>query len=94
MLWRNQELVLWYSLIAMAFGAGWLLRLCRLYPGQDEPLILDLPGAILAAGYAVLAGWMGDSNGRFLLILCSSLIILPHVIYVYVEKHKERSLRR
>ena len=86
MLVRNHELVFFYRLIAVLFFGGWLLRVFRLYPGQSEPLILDFSGAVLAAGFSLMAAWLGSSVWRFLLIPCSSVIIIPHLIYIYQEK--------
>ena len=86
MLIRYHDLVLIYLLIAALFLGGWGLRMLKLYPGQPEPLILDFSGAALAAGFALLAAWLDQSGWRFVLILCSSTIIIPHLIYIYREK--------
>ncbi len=82
----NRHLVLIYFIIALLFGAGFLLRVSHLYPGQNEPLILDF----FAVCIAFLLGWgahiLNDSPWRFLMILCSSIIIWPHFVYIAREK--------
>jgi hypothetical protein len=86
MLILNHALVPIYFLIAGVFLIGFLLRVFRLYPGEAEPLILDFSGMVIAVIFAYLAQWLGDSPGRFLLIFCSSAIIVPHFIYIALKK--------
>ena len=75
-----------YMAIAVLFFGGFLLRVLRLYPGKREPLILDFSAVMLAVGFALIARTLDESHWRFLLILCSSLIIVPHFIYIALEK--------
>jgi len=75
-----------YIIIAVLFLCGFLLRIFHLYPGQKEPLILDLSAVIMAVLYSLLAERVGESLWRFLLILSSSLIIFPHLVYIAREK--------
>jgi len=75
-----------YWAIAIIFGCGFLLRLTKLYPGNDEPLILDLSAVCLAIGYAYFAQWLGANGWRFLLIFCSSGILILHFIYIAQER--------
>ena len=83
MLIFNHHLVVFYRIIALLFSGGFLLRLFKVYPGQPEPLILDLSAVLIAAVYAYVAEWLGVSPWRFLLIVTSSAIILPHIFYVF-----------
>ncbi len=82
MLFLNERLPFLYCLIAAAFSCSLILRVIRVYPGKEEPLILDAS----AAGIALLWGFMArvaDGSGwRFFLIFTSSMIILPHLIYI------------
>ncbi len=75
-----------YFLIAILFLAGFLLRTLKLYPGESEPLILDFSAFLIALGFACLVKFMNDSILKFLLIFCSSAIIVPHFIYIAREK--------
>ena len=86
MLVLNTRLFEIYGIIAGLFAVGFLLRCLHVYPGEEEPLILDFSAVVLAVGYACLARWLGESAWRFLLILCSSGIIVPHFIYIAREK--------
>ena len=67
MLIRNRDLVFIYGFIALCFAVGFLLRLCHLYPGDEEPLILDLSGTLIALCYAGFAYLLLSSLWRFLL---------------------------
>ena len=82
MLVFNKNLTACYLVIAALFLGGFCLRVLNLYPGKPEPLILDLPGIIIALAFAYLAEILKISNLRFLLVFVSSLIILPHIIYI------------
>jgi len=82
----NQYLFEIYIAIALLFFGGFTLRIMHLYPGQEEPLTLDLSAVIIAICYAVLGRFLILSPWRFLLILCSSVIIIPHFIYISLEK--------
>jgi len=75
-----------YLLLAGCFFVGFLLRVCRIYPGESEPLVLDSSAVCFSLLYALVARNIIDSPWRFLLILCSSVIIMPHLIYIYKEK--------
>lgn len=86
MLIFNMRLVEIYSGIAALFAIGFLLRLLKIYPGQWEPLVLDLSAVVLAGAFAFAAQWLDASAWRFSLILCSSLIVLPHFVYIANEK--------
>jgi len=86
MLILNKSLFEIYLLIAVVFLIGFTLRVFQLYPGQGEPLILDLSAAIIAIGFAYGGQWLIDSFWRFILILCSSIMIIPHFIYIAQEK--------
>ena len=82
----NQFLFEAYAIVGALFAGGFLLRILKLYPGEWEPLILDFSAVILAICYAILAKILGPSIFRFVLILCSSGIIVPHFIFIYREK--------
>jgi len=75
-----------YLVIAFLFFCGFLLRMLKLYPGQSEPLILDFSAVVISLGYAWIAQWVGLSLWRFLLIFCSSAIIMPHFVFILREK--------
>jgi len=85
MLCANKHLFEIYLVIALLFLCGFILRVLRLYPGESEPLILDCSAVVLALGYAFLGFAIKDSIWRFLLILCSSTIIMPHLIFIAKE---------
>ncbi len=78
----NRHLTVGYLVIVLLFLGGFILRLLNLYPGRPEPLILDFSGILIALGFAYLANTLGLSSLRFLLIFTSSLIIVPHIIYI------------
>ncbi|MFC1480517.1 hypothetical protein ACFL5Y_03620 [Candidatus Omnitrophota bacterium] len=78
----NRHLVVIYLAVSVIFFLGVLLRILKLYPGNDEPLILDGSAVVLALIWAFLARVIGMSGWRFLLILSSSAIVMPHLWYV------------
>ena len=78
----NQHLPRIYLVVALLFTGGFALRIVNRYPGKKEPLILDFSGIVIALLFTYLATLLAVSNIRFVLILCSSLIILPHIIYI------------
>ncbi len=82
MLIYNHQLFTIYLLIALAFTAGFLLRILKIYPGQPEPLILDLSAVLIGLLYAVLSVGLGQSGWRFFLILTSSIILGPHFVFI------------
>jgi len=82
----NRYLFEIYMVIAALFLGGFLLRVVKLYPGESEPLILDFSAVVLAVGFALAARSLDESGWRFLLILCSSPIIVPHFIYIALKK--------
>ena len=82
----NKKLFEIYSVIGVLFLGGFLLRCFKVYPGEKEPLELDLSGFCLALFYALLARFLGASGLRFVLILTSSAIIIPHFLFIIKEK--------
>jgi len=86
MLIFNKLIVQMYLSVAVLFLVGFFLRAFHLYPGQKEPLVLDFSAVCLACVYSSLGNWLIDSPWRFLLILCSSIIIIPHFVYIVKEK--------
>jgi hypothetical protein len=82
MLILNTKLLVIYYIIALLFFGGFILRLLHLYPGKPEPLILDASAVILSLLFAYLSYSLGHSLFRFGLIFLSSLIILPHLIFI------------
>jgi len=82
----NHYLSFIYLIIGMLFFGGFVLRVFRKYPGEDEPLILDFSALCLSLCYVILASFLEYSLWRFLLIFCSSGIIVPHLIYIINEK--------
>src|SRR3989338_3631161 len=85
MLVLNGFLAEMYILISVLFLGGFVLRLLQLYPGEREPLYLDLSAVIIAGLFSFLAGLLIGSGWRSLLIGGSSLIILPRLIYIAQE---------
>ena len=86
MLILNQKLFEIYVLIAFLFLCGFTLRVFKLYPGKDEPLILDFSAVVLTIGFALCGRALSGYAWRFVLIFSSSLIVLPHFIYIAREK--------
>ena len=82
MLIYNRHLPTAYMIIAALFLGGFIPRIAHLYPGKPEPLILDLSAVLIALLFAYASNKLGMSSMRFLLILVSSLIIMPHIIYI------------
>lgn len=82
----NRNLIIGYLLIAVLFFIGFLLRTLKIYPGIDEPLSLDISACLIAALLMGAAYLLKNSNGKFLLILFSSLIVFPHFIYIIKSK--------
>ena len=83
MLALNKYLVFAYLVIAAIFFMAFILRLLNFYPGEKEPLALDGLAVVFAVIFAWVAGFSANSNLRFLFILCSSVIVLPHCYYIY-----------
>lgn len=86
MLFLSKSLFIIYLVIGGLFLAGFILRVLHLYPDKDEPLILDSSAALIAVIFALLAKGLGLSGARFILIFTSSLIILPHLLYIVSKK--------
>ena len=86
MLMFNTYLPELFALIVFLFLVGFLLRVLHLYPGQWEPLILDASAVGMALLYTCLASLCEHSPWRFLLILTTSVIIVPHFIYIFFHK--------
>ncbi len=74
-----------YVLIAVLFAGGFFLRVLKIYPGAEEPLVLDASAVVIALLFARAAYALEFSPWRFALIFVSSLIIMPHVFYVVRE---------
>jgi len=86
MLIFNEYLSLIYLVIACLFLVGFCLRLLKFYPGKEEPLILDSSAVIIGILFAYISNILKEINLRFILIFISSLIILPHLIYIVKKK--------
>ncbi len=82
MLGFNNYLFKSYLIVAGLFLIGFGLRLSNLYPGKPEPLILDLSAVVLALVWACIARIFGLASIRFVLIFTSSVVILPHIVYI------------
>ena len=82
MLLLNRYLSILYVIIVVLFFGGFALRVLHLYPGKKEPLILDFSAVVISLLFAYAGEIFKMSPLRFLLILTSSLIILPHLIYI------------
>ena len=82
------EKYLWffYFAIALLFLGGFLLRVLKVYPGKEEPVVLDFLGTVLALLFASAAYFIVHGTVRIFLILTSSLIILPHLVYIVMNK--------
>ena len=86
MLILNQHLPVIYLVIAGLFLGGFCLRVLKRYPGEPEPLMLDFLGVLIGLIYSLCAATLGMSGWRFLLILTSSLIIMPHIVFIILKK--------
>lgn len=86
MLIFNRYLSSIYLIIACLFLVGFCLRLLKLYPGKEEPIILDSSAVIISILFAYISNILQQTNLRFILIFISSLIILPHLIYIINKK--------
>jgi len=75
-----------YILISILFLGGFILRLLQLYPGEREPLYLDLSAVVIAGLFSFFAGLLIGSGWCFFLIPLSTLILLPHLMYISKEK--------
>jgi len=82
MLLFNRYLAVIYLIIAVLFLAGFGLRVFNVYPGKREPPLLDSSAVAVALVFAYVADRLGASFTRFIVIFVSSLIILPHLIYI------------
>lgn len=78
----NQHLPLIYMSISCLFLGGFVLRVFKMYPGKDEPLILDASAVFISLVFAYTARVMTFSAARFVLIFFSSLTIMPHIGYI------------
>lgn len=76
-----------YGVIALLFFGSLLLRLLDVYPGKKEPLILDFSGAAIALLFAATAFVLSPSQLRLILIPISSIIVLPHLVYILRNKN-------
>ena len=82
----RSRLFLIYIIIAALFLGGFTLRVLHLYPGKKEPLILDSSALVLAFGFALTSYFFKAAHTRLFLISISSLIIIPHLIYILAVK--------
>jgi hypothetical protein len=87
MLLLNRSLPIIYLAIAFLFLGGFCLRILKLYPGKQEPLILDASAVVISIILAYVSNVFRASNIRFFLIFISSIIILPHLIYIIYKKN-------
>ena len=81
----NRFLPQLFQLIAALFLSGFLMRLANRYPGQKEPLMLDGSAAFIALLFSAVSVMVGGGSLRFLLITVSSLIIVPHIVYIFAN---------
>ena len=79
-------LYLIYAIIGILFTGGFILRVFKIYPGKEEPLILDFAGAIVSFLFAGISKFTGDKYLYFLIL--SPLIILPHIFYILFNPQK------
>lgn len=86
MLFLNRDLFIIYLIIAILFLGGFCLRSLKLYPGKEEPLILDASAVIISVLFAYISNPLKTTNIRFILIFVSSIIILPHLIYIVYKQ--------
>jgi len=90
MILLNRYLTVLYLAVAVLFLAGFGLRLFNRYPGKEEPLALDGSAVAIAILFAYISlGLSGPPRTvglRIVLILCSSLIIVPHLLYIIRER--------
>lgn len=69
--------------MGIIFSIALLLRWREIYPGKEEPLILDLSTALLSflmSGLWFFSPLMGgEKMGRLIL----PLLLIPHIIYIF-----------
>jgi len=78
-LFRDKMLYILF-LISTLFFVGFLLRLFKMYPGNDEPLDLDASAVVIALLITFAYRYALISVGFAMLF--APVIILPHIIYI------------
>ncbi len=86
MLWRHQHLVMIYVGIAVIFCVVGLKKNIRKDSNERAASGREFFSAIIALIYAGIAMLLNGSPFRFLLILCSSVIIVPYLASMLKEK--------
>ncbi len=71
-----------FLVVAVAFCAGFALRLVGLYPGKPEPLLLDALSGCAAAVAALLASRIPPP----FLPLAPPAVTLPHLVYIIARR--------
>ena len=71
-----------YFAITALFFSVFALRVFNRDAVRKRLYVSDILAAVLASGYALTAQWLGSSGWRFLLIVCSSVIIGPYLINI------------
>ena len=79
MLWRHLHLVMVYGAIAIIFCVLGMKKKIRDDFNVRQGSIRDFISVIIALVYAGIAMLLNGSPFRFGLILCSSVIIMPHL---------------
>ncbi len=75
------------ALIGFTFIINFMLRLARKYPGEDEPLIVDLLTAGVAFLLIIPFIFIKNPNLLLILLILSPFVILiPHFIYIFKNK--------
>lgn len=82
MLLLKGQLTIIYLIVAGLFFIGLGLRILNIYPGRKEPLMLDLSAVAISLLYAFFSTVAAEVLYTYLLIFTSSVIILPHLVYI------------
>jgi len=82
----NKYLIFIYATISSLFFLGFFLRILNLYPGEKEPIILDGLAVLIGIIFIFLSHLFIHQKLKFILILSSFLIVLPHLIYIVIKK--------
>jgi hypothetical membrane protein len=86
MLLLSRYLSIIYLFIGGLFLLALLLRLLGIYPGKKEPLVLDSSAVLIALILAYVSRALQLQRARYMLIFVSSIIILPHLLYILSKR--------
>ena len=73
-----------FLLVGAGFLGGIVLRILKIYPGEDEPLLLDIVSFLLASLFSLLLTLTSPTHSSYLIYKYAfpPVLILPHLIYI------------